>query len=164
MTPRRFEIWRATADDLERVAPLFDAYRQFYGLRPDAALSRRFLEERIERGESVVFLAGENGAAPSGFTQMYPSFGSLSAGPLWILYDLYVAADARRQGVGRRLMDRARRHAEETGAGSIVLSTARTNSGARALYESLGYRLDGDFLTYELSLPLAPARGLPENP
>jgi ribosomal protein S18 acetylase RimI-like enzyme len=164
MNPRSFELWRATIDDLDRVAPLFDAYRQFYGLPADLPLCRRFLGQRIARSQSVVFLAGENGAPPSGFTQLYPSFGSLSAAPLWILYDLYVAPDARRMGVGRRLMERARRHAQETGARSIVLSTATTNSGAQALYESLGYKLDSDFLTYELTLPLASTGGLPENP
>jgi ribosomal protein S18 acetylase RimI-like enzyme len=163
MGSRRFDVWRATIDDVDRIVPLFDAYRQFYGLPPNRELCRRFLTDRITRGESVVFLAGEAGAS-SAFTQMYPSFGSLSAAPLWVLYDLYVAPESRRMGVGRLLMKRARRHAEETGARSIVLSTATTNAGAQALYESLGYKVDREFLTYELALPLAPASGLPENP
>jgi ribosomal protein S18 acetylase RimI-like enzyme len=163
MSPGPFEVWRATIDDLDRVAPLFDSYRQFYGLAGDLALCRRFLEARIGRGESVVFLAGSTGTTASGFTQMYPSFGSLSAAPLWILYDLFVAPEARRLGVARLLMERARRHAEETQARSIVLSTATTNRQAQALYESLGYKLDREFLTYELSLPVAPGGRLPEN-
>lgn len=151
-------VRRASVADLEQVVPLFDAYRQFYGLASDLALCRAFLGDRLTRAESVVFLAVSEGA-PVGFTQMYPSFGSLSAAPLWVLYDLFVAPEARKSGVGRALMERARRHAEETGARTIVLSTARTNRAAQQLYESLGYRLDTEFLTYELPLPSRPESG-----
>ena len=42
---------------LEAIAPLFDAYRGFFTQTPDLDVSRRFLTERIERGESVVFAA-----------------------------------------------------------------------------------------------------------
>jgi len=157
--PPQLRLWRAALGDLDALVPLFDAYRQFYGLPSDIALCRTFLADRIGRAESVVFLAAMNGGTPIGFTQLYPSFGSLSAAPLWILYDLFVAPEARKMGVARRLMERARQHTEETGAKTIVLSTARTNQAAQRLYESLGYRLDSEFLTYELSLPpRAPSR------
>ena len=43
---------------------------------------------------------------------------------LWILNDLYVAAEGRRQGVGRALIDRARALAVETGAKGLILETA----------------------------------------
>jgi ribosomal protein S18 acetylase RimI-like enzyme len=145
-------VWRAGPDDIDHVAPLFDAYRQFYGLASDPQLSREFLAARLERHESIVFAAGDR-RNPIGFTQLDPSFGSLSAAPLLILYDLFVAPSARRRGVGRLLMERAREHALSTGARTIVLSTAVTNSVAQRLYESLGYRRDREFLTYELALP-----------
>ncbi|MDP9281971.1 MAG: GNAT family N-acetyltransferase, partial [Chloroflexota bacterium] len=40
-------IRRATTTDLDAAAPLFDAYRQFYGQRSDVAAARAFLEERL---------------------------------------------------------------------------------------------------------------------
>jgi ribosomal protein S18 acetylase RimI-like enzyme len=95
-------------------------------------------------------VASVQGSAPSGFTQT--PFGS-SAGRIWILYDLFVAVGARGKGVGRLLMERARYHGLETAARSIVLSTAKTNDVAQRLYESLGYKRDDEFLTYELALP-----------
>ena len=49
-------------------------------------------------------------------------------------------------------MDRARQLAEETGARSIELTTARSNTRAQALYESLGYRRDEEFFSYSLGL------------
>ena len=51
-------------------------------------LARRYLGERLDRGESVVFLALEDGRG-FGLTQLYPSWDSLSAAPLYVLYDLF---------------------------------------------------------------------------
>jgi len=146
-------IRQADASDAERVAPLYDAYRQFYLQPTDRSLARRFLDERLARGESVVFIAEDaQSGEPLGFTQLYPTFCSVAARPIWVLYDLFTAAAARRRGVGRLLMNRARDHAASTGAHRIVLSTAHTNTGAQRLYESLGYRLDTAYRVYELVL------------
>lgn len=146
-------VRQAGPGDVDLVAPLFDAYRQFYQQPSDPALARAFLAERLARGESVVFLAERDGRAV-GFVQLYPLFSSTAERPrrLWLLNDLFVAPEARGGGVGRALMDRARRLAEETGAVGLELATARTNTGAQRLYESLGYRLDEQFLRYELGL------------
>jgi ribosomal protein S18 acetylase RimI-like enzyme len=147
------EIWRAAASDVEMLVPLFDAYRQFYGLPTDPSLCRTFLHERISRDEAVVFLAGVRAREGWGFTQLFPTFSSLHARPIWVLYDLFVSPAARQKGIGRLLMNRARDHAIETGAASIILSTAKTNTIGQALYESLGYVQDQEFLNYELFLP-----------
>jgi ribosomal protein S18 acetylase RimI-like enzyme len=155
VAPPGVEVWRAGVGDIDLLAPLFDAYREFYGRPTDLDLCRRYLTGRMSRDESVIFLAGVPAVSAVGFTQMYPSFSSLSAGRVFILYDLFVAAHAREKGVGRLLMERARQHAQEAGARSIVLETARTNRAAQRLYESLGYRRDDQFLTYELPLPRA---------
>lgn len=134
------------------VAPLFDAYRQFYGQPPDLDGARRFLAERLGRGESVILALVEGGRA-LGFTQLYPSFSSVSMRQIWILNDLYVAEDARRRGVGVRLLRAARDHARQTGAVRLALSTAVTNTKAQALYERDGWRRDDEFFHYEYELP-----------
>lgn len=84
-------VREANRSDIERLTPLFDAYRQFYDRPSDLALCRDFLRRRLERGESVVFLAEEDGAI-LGFVQLYPLFSSTSARPgrLWLLNDLFV--------------------------------------------------------------------------
>ena len=61
--------------DLDLIVPLFDAYRQFYRQPSDPDRARRFLKERFEHNQSVIFLAFADGAA-IGFTQLYPSFSS----------------------------------------------------------------------------------------
>jgi hypothetical protein len=94
-------IVEAGGEHLDLVAPLFDAYRQFYRQPPDLAAARAYLAERLARGESRVLLAllgAGAGASPAGFAQLYPSFSSLTLRPVWILYDLFVAPAARRRG------------------------------------------------------------------
>ena len=142
-------IRRATAADLERIAPLFDAYRVFYGQRPDMVAAREFMRHRLEAGQSVVY-AAELGAIPAGFVQLYPSFDSIDLGCIWILHDLYVDPGHRGKGIGRRLMEAARGLAEESGAAGLSLSTAVDNRVAQALYESLGYRRNTRFHHYFL--------------
>jgi ribosomal protein S18 acetylase RimI-like enzyme len=146
-------IRQAGPTDADLVAPLFDAYRRFYEQPPDLALARSFIAARLERGESVVFLAERDGR-PVGFVQLYPVFSSTAARPrrLWLLNDLYVAPEARGSGVARALMLRARRLAEETDAVGLELATAHTNVAAQRLYESLGWRRDEKFPRYELAL------------
>jgi GNAT superfamily N-acetyltransferase len=146
-------VRQAGPGDVDAVALLFDAYRQFYQQPSDPVLSRAFIAERLARSESVIFLAERDGRAV-GFVQLYPLFSSTAARPrrLWLLNDLFVSPSARGGGVARALMDRARRLGEETGAAGLELATARTNTPAQRLYESLGWRQDEQFLRYELGL------------
>ena len=148
------KIARAALTDLDRVAPLFDQYRQFYRLPPDLGLARQFVGERLRQEDSVIFHAAR-GEQPCGFVQLYPLFASTAARPglLWLLNDLFVAPDARGAGVGRALMERACEHGRATGATGIFLQTARDNHSAQRLYQSLGFRLDEVFLVYERTLP-----------
>ncbi|HET8551258.1 MAG TPA: GNAT family N-acetyltransferase [Gammaproteobacteria bacterium] len=149
------KVVRAGIGDLDRVAPLFDGYRQFYNQPPDLPLARGFMAKRLERADSVIFIAIErsnDGEMPLGFVQLYPSFSSVHACPIWILNDLFVVPESRGLGIGRALMARAREHAIDTGAGQLFLETAPDNP-AQKLYESLGYVCqNGTSKYYVLSL------------
>ncbi len=145
------EIHRAGPSDVDAIAPLFDAYRAFYGRTSDLALAHRFLADRLARVESVIFFATD-GTTPCGFTQLYPSFSSLRCRPIWILSDLFITPGRRRSGVARRLMESAHAFARGQGAAGIELDTAHSNIAAQALYESLGYERDVAFRHYALSL------------
>ena len=142
----------AAPADVDRVAPLFDAYRQFYGLPPDLPLCRQYLAERLGHDESIVLLAADAEGTAHGFVQMYPGFSSLAAARTYVLYDLFVDPAARQRGVGRRLMEAAAGEARRRGAVSLVLSTAKTNHPAQRLYESLGWVRDEEFYEYNLRL------------
>ena len=146
-------IVQAEQKHIDLVAPLFDAYRIFYEQPSDLDGAIKYLLKRMSNQESQIFLALRNDPPqPLGFTQLYPSFGSVALGRIWILYDLYVSPEARRQGIGRQLMSHAHQFARDSGALRLELSTARDNKTAQGLYESLGYVRDEEFYHYELSL------------
>ena len=145
-------VTRATVDDIETVAPLFDAYRQFYQQPSDLDGARAFLAERLEQGESVIFLARLDDGTPAGFTQLYPIFSSTTMQRAWLLNDLFVAPAARREGVGRALLERAHAFARETSSKELMLQTAVDNIPAQRLYESLGWQRDNDFYVYMLTV------------
>ena len=145
-------VRRANAGDLEALVPLFDAYRQFYRHPSDPGLARRFLLERLERGESAIFLAADAAGAALGFTQLYPSFSSGAAAPILILNDLYVTPAARRMGAARILLHAAAAYGREQGAVRLTLSTEVANLAAQALYESEGWKKQEEFFVYNLAL------------
>jgi len=142
----------ASIDDLDDLAPLFDGYRQFYGQAPDLPRARAFIGERMRLRESVILVAAWPSGALVGFTQLYPGFSSIATRRSFILNDLYVAPEARRQGVAQSLLRRAAQAGRALGASSLSLSTARTNHAAQALYEALGWERDEAFLEYSLAL------------
>jgi ribosomal protein S18 acetylase RimI-like enzyme len=143
-------IRRATSADLDAAARLFTGYLRFYGRDTPESEARVFIGERLARQDSVFYLAEADGEA-LGFTQLYPSFASLSLAPSWILNDLYVDPSARGRGVGEALMQAARSLAQQEGAAELMLQTARTNATAQRLYEKLGWVRDDEFLVYTLS-------------
>lgn len=145
-------VRQAVLADLDTLVPLFDGYRQFYGRTSDLAAARDFLLARFEHGESVVFIAHE-GETPVGFTQLYPSFSSVSLARVFVLNDLFVVAQARRRGVAAQLIGAAIGIARATGAVRLALSTATTNTAAQSLYQSLGWQRDEQFLVYQFAIP-----------
>lgn len=138
----------ATPADADTIAPLFDAYRQFYAQAPDLAAARAFVAERLERGESVILLAQDASQATVGFCQLYPTFCSVEAAPIYTLYDLFVSPGARKTGAGRALLQAAEATARAHGKVRLDLTTAHTNTTAQSLYASQGWALDTVFRAY----------------
>ena len=145
-------IREATRDDLPLLGKLFDEYRQFYQLPTDIEKAGSYLRARLAAGESVVLVAEDEAGHLMGFTQLYPTWCSLLAGPVYVLYDLYVAPSARQRGVGRALLEAATERGRRDGKLRMTLSTARTNLTAQSLYEALGWVRDDEFYVYNLGI------------
>ena len=146
------EIVKAGREQIAEVARLFDLYRQFYECEADLALATRFITDRIEREESDIFVAIDGDSA-GGFVQLYPSFCSVDAVKIYILYDLYVDASARKSGIGEMLMNAATTWAREQGAARLDLLTEDNNLAGQHLYEKLGYkRTNEEFYAYSLQV------------
>lgn len=145
------EIRQAVFTDLETLSVLLDDYRRFYGRTSDTAAARVFLQARFEHGQSVAFLA-HDGATPVGFTQLYPSFSSVSLARVFILNDLFVAPTHRRAGIATLLLDAAANYAQATGAVRLSLNTDVKNTTAQALYEAKGWKRDQKYFAFHLAL------------
>lgn len=141
-------IRSATLDDLPAVALLFDAYRQFYEQAPDLGLATAFIQARLQNHTSTILVAQGEGSQLLGFCQLYPSFCSVAATPIYVLYDLFVAPVARKTGAGRLLLQGAEQHAASQGVARLDLTTAKTNVAAQSVYEALGWVRDEVFFAY----------------
>lgn len=150
MTPR---VWLAEPDEAETVAALMVAFRDHLGR--DWPSDNAFLAgvERLLDDVDTEFLLGapHDDAPPGGVLALRYRWGLWRAGLDCLLEDLYVAEDARGQGLGRALVDGALARARERGARRMELDTHETNAAARALYESVGFVSGGD-LYYRLHL------------
>ena len=142
---------QATINDLENVVGLFNDYRMFYGQKSDIDSAREFLLDKFINLNSVIFLA-ESDEGACGFVQLFPSFSSVSLQKQWILNDLYVDKEFRGAGIGRMLMKAAKEFAIATNSKGLALSTAKTNTLAQKLYESLGFNKDNEFYHYYLKV------------
>lgn len=151
MQPSDMQVREATSADLDLIAPLFDAYRKFYRQPSDLARARSFVRARLDREDSVIFIALDQSEAV-GFTQLYPSFSSVSMARIFILNDLFVVTEARGKGVGAALLAAAADFGRRAGACRLALTTETTNTVAQSVYERMGWVRDTAFYTYELTL------------
>ncbi|MDZ8028831.1 MAG: GNAT family N-acetyltransferase [Nostoc sp. ChiQUE01a] len=145
------EVFLANINHLESLSILFDRYRVFYNQTSDIEAAKEFIQERFKNNDSVVFAANDNGEI-IGFTQLYPSFSSVSMKRVWILNDLYVKESHRQKRVATLLMNAAQEYAKVSGAVRVILATHISNINAQKLYKSQGYIKDEEFYHYALRL------------
>ena len=146
------KIIRAEIEHIDELAELFNSYRVFYEQDSNVDLARSFIKSRMENKESTIFVSQNSDEELIGFVQLYSSFCSVYVCPILILYDLFVKTQARGNGHGRALMDKATEFAKSEGYDRLELSTATDNFIGQSLYESLGYERDNDFYHYSLEI------------
>lgn len=139
--------------DLDELLGLMRAYCDFYDAHPsDAALlaiSRALLADPEHTGMQLI-ARDERGRA-SGFATLFWSLDTLEAGKIGVMNDLYVIAQARREGLGARLIAACVERCRARGAVSMVWQTAPQNARAQRLYDRLGARRE-ETIWYALGL------------
>ena len=134
-------------ENLSQLVPLFDQYMVFYEMESNPSKYEAYLLDRITAGEATVFIAYED-EHPVGFVLNYQTFSSVSLGKVIVLNDLYVSETKRKNGIGRSLIERTFEFAKKSGAVRVDLRTAKTNYGAQALYEKIGFVKDTEYYAY----------------
>lgn len=144
------EIRKATIEDIDQLSKLFDLYRMFYRQPSDEAACKQFLLDRLTHNESVILIAVKE-AEVVGFIQFYPLFSSVGLQKTWLLNDVYVHEKKRQLGIGKLLLNEAKRFGKETGAGWLLLQTANDNYIAQIVYEKNGWERMEDMF-YQLNI------------
>lgn len=139
---------KATIQDLQQLAELFDQYRIFYHKDSDISAAKNFLTERIQTKDSEIFVAESEGRLV-GFVQLYPLFSSTRMKRYWLLNDLYVNENYRGKGFSKELIEEAKELAKLTDAAGILLETGKTNDIGNKLYPSCGFEIYDEVNFYE---------------
>ena len=140
-------IITATKINLSQLAKLFNEYRIFYKQPSDLQRATQFLSKRFQQNDSVIFMVISATGEAMGFTQLYPSFSSVSTQRTYILNDLFVSEKYRKKGAGEALLERAKQFAISKGAKGITLET-EINNPAQTLYERLDWKKDTKIVHY----------------
>ena len=135
------EIQILTLDTIDDATYLFDQYRQFYGKTSDLIGAKDFLISRLKQKQSHLLLAYID-SLPVGFAQLYLTFSSVAMKRAFILNDLFVSKDARKQGVAQALMEKCYRYCKTHDARYITLETAHDNLAAQSLYKKMSMEND----------------------
>ncbi len=138
------QIITADLGHLDQILSLFEAYRAFYRQPANEAGARAFIEERLRKQESMIYLAHSQEQEAVGFTQLYPLFSSTRLARVWLLNDLFVKPEFRGRGVSLRLIDAAKSLALATDAAGLLLETEKTNTIGNNLYPRAGFDLEDD--------------------
>ncbi|MED3796117.1 GNAT family N-acetyltransferase [Lysinibacillus capsici] len=143
------KICMVTQQTMGDVVPLFNAYREFYGQSSDLQQAEQFIQERVMGAESIIFLAYLE-EEPVGFAQLFPVFSSVAMKRAFLLNDLFVAKQARKQGVAQALMEQCFIYCQQEDARYMMLETARDNVQAQKLYEKMGMTIDDTVYYYSI--------------
>lgn len=135
----KIQTREGTLQDIDQLSQLFDGYRIFYRKKSDLEGAKKFLFDRLERGDSRIFVAETESQQLVGFVQLYPLFSSTRMQRLWLLNDLYVDPEARNKGVGVALLERAKKYAKDTRACALALETEKINTIGNRLYPKMGF-------------------------
>ena len=127
---------RAVPADRERINALFlEMLRSIYRTDPVRGYGEHDLDRFFDRGEDWICLAEEAGEVTA-----FLSIEVHREDPDYLyLDDLSVTEASRCRGLGTRLIRIAEDYARELSIPVLVLHVERENTGARRLYERLGF-------------------------
>jgi GNAT superfamily N-acetyltransferase len=143
MTPEQFEVFVSRQTD-SYADTLAEA-----GLSPEAA---------AERSRTQMAALLPSGQDSPGMEFFHGWVGDTVVGLIWLsvdqpmafVYDVEVEESQRRQGYGAAIMNAAALWSREHGHPVLGLNVFAHNSGARALYEKLGYQVTVDYRTFDV--------------
>ncbi|WP_410787737.1 GNAT family N-acetyltransferase [Kribbella sp. C-35] len=141
-------IGRLEPADRHAWQTLFAGYNEFYGrTMPDEFFDHAWA--RFERDEEVHALGARLDGQLVGIVH-FLTHASTTAPDSCYLQDLFTAAEARRRGVARALIEAVTDWARERACGRVYWSTHESNATARRLYDQVAE--NRGFILYQIPL------------
>lgn len=144
------QVRELTAADSEAWLPLWNGYLDFYSEKLPDGLTELTWQRIIDTDFNSHGLGAFEGENLLGIVHYNFQNSTISVNGFVLLEDLFVSADARGKGVGRKLIDAVKERAESAGCSRLYWDTDRTNETARKLYDS--YVKEAGKVQYRLPL------------
>ena len=140
--------------DFAQWKPLWDGYNSFYGRMGATALPDEITQATWSRffdaGEPVHALVAEKDGQLIGLVHYILHRSTISIAPTCYLQDLFTVESARRQGVGRSLIEAVYERARAAGSSRVYWQTHETNLVGMRLYDQVAER--SGFIVYRKQL------------
>ena len=144
----------ALAADYDQWRPLWDGYNAFYGRSGAAALADEITRVTWARffdpGEPMHCLVAESGGRLLGLAHYLFHRSMIAIQPVCYLQDLFIAPEARGQGIGRALIARVYEEARLAETSRVYWHTHETNAAAQSLYDKVAEK--SGFIVYRKQL------------
>jgi GNAT superfamily N-acetyltransferase len=126
--------------DRDRWEPLWHDYLTFYQTTVPAEVTEATWRRLHDPAEPMHGLVAERDGALLGLVHFLYHRSTWTLGPYCYLQDLFTAETARRQGVGRALIEAVYEQAKQAGASRVYWLTHESNTKAQMLYDTVAAR------------------------
>jgi ribosomal protein S18 acetylase RimI-like enzyme len=140
----------ALAGVLVRQHYAFDAKRFLFIENPEAGYEWWFGKELLNKKAIILCAKLDAKIVGYAYARLEPKDWNALLDAHGALHDILVADAARRQGIGKKLLQRTLDELRARGAARVVLHTAIKNRAAQKLFASLGFRQTMLEMTCEL--------------
>ena len=154
------QIRKATPKDLPAIAQLagvlvrqhygFDAKRFLLIENPEKGYEWWFNKELLNKKALILCAKLDGKVVGYAYARLEPKDWNALLDAHGALHDILVADSARRQGIGKKLLERVLAELRTLGAERVVLHTAVQNRAAHKLFAALGFRKTMLEMTCEL--------------
>lgn len=141
-----------TEEDVPLVLRFIKDLAEYENLSHEVTATEEILREslfgKFKVAEALLAYSGDE---PAGFALFFHNFSTFLGRPGIYLEDLYVRPEFRGAGVGRALLARLAKMAEERGCGRLEWWVLDWNEPAIDFYKSLGARPMEDWTVYRVT-------------
>jgi len=146
------DIRTATPDDVGLILQLIKELADYEKLRHTVRATEQGLRETLfgEGRVAEAVIASLDGVS-AGYAIFFPNYSTFEGRPGLYLEDLYVRPEARRQGIGRALLEHLAKIAVDRDWARMEWSVLDWNAPSIAFYNSLGAKAMADWTTFRVT-------------